>query len=189
MSEKDRKDFLKDSRKHLLRLNLDWLDKLTHDEAQLREKMTLFWHGHFACNVDNPWFAQTLNNTIRKSALGNFYDLALAVAKEPAMLLFLNNKQNKKDAPNENFARELMELFTIGHGNYTEQDVKEAARAFTGWRFDEDGNFELREVQHDYENKTFMNQTGNFNGDDIIRIIMEKKNAPGFYAGESGNFL
>ncbi len=189
LSEDERKDFTKLARKQMSRLNLDWLKKLCDDEAQLQEKMTLFWHGHFACNVDNPLFAQNLNNTLRRNALGNFGTLVLEVSKEPAMLQFLNNKQNKKDAPNENFARELMELFTIGRGNYTEQDVKEAARAFTGWRYDEDGVFELREVQHDFDEKTFMGRTGNFNGEEIISILLEQKQTAKFICSKIWKFF
>ena len=132
------------------------------------EKMTLFWHNHFACRSNNALYAQQLNNIQRSYALGNFRDMVLEVSKSPAMLQFLNNQQNQKGHPNENFARELMELFTIGRGNYTEQDIKESARAFTGWGFDKDGAFKLRPFQHDDGEKTFMGKTGNLNGEDII---------------------
>ena len=98
-----------------------------------------------------------------------------AVSKSPAMLQFLNNQQNKKSHPNENFAREVMELFTMGRGNYTENDVKEAARAFTGWGFNAKGEFVFRRNQHDEGSKTFLGQTGNYNGDDILNILLENK--------------
>ena len=94
----------------------------------LREKMSLFWHGHFATRVANPYFDQLLLQQLRSNALGNFGDLLKAVSKSPAMLQFLSNQQNTKQHPNENFAREVMELFTLGRGHYTEEDVKEAAR-------------------------------------------------------------
>ena len=117
------------SRDDLKNLNIRWLDEMINSEAQLREKMSLFWHGHFACRVINSFFQQELIHTVRENALGNFKDLLIAVSKSPSMLQFLNNQQNKKKKPNENFAREVMELFTMGRGNYTENDVKEAARA------------------------------------------------------------
>jgi len=109
-----------------------WMDRMAASPAQLREKMTLFWHGHFTCRVRQPNAALSLHNTTRQHALGKFPDLLLAVSREPAMLQFLNNQQNRQEHPNENFAREVMELFTLGRGNYTEIDIKEAARAFTG---------------------------------------------------------
>ena len=155
-------------------MNIGWLDRMASSPAQLREKMTFFWHGHFACRVRQPASALQLNNTIRKLALSNFGDLLLAVSREPAMLQFLNNQQNRKQHPNENFAREVMELFTIGRGNYTEQDVKEGARAFTGWTSDENYQFAFREKQHDEGAKTFMGRTGNFGGDDVLKIILEQ---------------
>ncbi|UOQ72599.1 DUF1800 domain-containing protein [Hymenobacter cellulosilyticus] len=155
-------------------MNTGWLARMASSPAQLREKMTFFWHGHFACRVRRPDAALQLNNTIRRLALGKFSDLLLAVSKEPAMLQFLNNQQNRKQRPNENFAREVMELFTIGRGHYTEQDVKEAARAFTGWSYDAQGQFVFREKQHDVGPKTFLGRTGNFGGEDILTIILEQ---------------
>ncbi len=112
---------------------------------------------------------------VREHALGNFGDLLSAVSKTPAMLQFLNNQQNRKQHPNENFAREVMELFTMGRGNYTEQDVKEAARAFTGWGFDGDGQFVFRERVHDEGEKTVLGKTGRFNGDDMLKILLEHR--------------
>lgn len=121
-------------------------------------------------------------NIIRENALGNFGDLLREVSKSPAMLSFLNNQQNKKQHPNENFAREVMELFTMGRGNYTESDVKEAARAFTGWGFNLKGEFVERPFLHDTGNKTFLGKTGNFNGDDVIDILLEQKQTAKFIA-------
>ena len=165
----------KQSAQDLKSLNLTWLNQMINSEAQLREKMSLFWHGHFACRVINIYFQQQMLHEIRTNALGDFGTLLRSVSKSPAMLLFLNNQQNKKQHPNENFAREVMELFTMGRGNYTEQDVKEAARAFTGWSTNARGEFVDRKNLHDMGQKTFLGKTGNFDGDDIIDIILEQK--------------
>ncbi len=163
------------SRDGLKELNITWLEEMINSKAQLREKMSLFWHGHFACRVVNIYFQQNLLHTIRTHALGNFGDILKAVSKSPAMLQFLNNQQNKKSSPNENFAREVMELFTMGRGNYTEQDVKEAARAFTGWGFNVQGEFVSRPFQHDKGSKTILGKTGNFSGDDVLNILLEQE--------------
>ena len=175
-----RKMLRKQSVDDLKNLNLTWLNEMINSEAQLREKISLFWHGHFACRVVNIYFQQQLLNTIRENALGNFGDLLREVSKSPAMLQFLNNQQNKKQHPNENFAREVMELFTMGRGNYTEQDVKEGARAFTGWGFNLQGEFVDRPFLHDNDKKTFLGKTGNFNGDDIIDMLLEQKQTAKF---------
>ncbi len=167
------KERLKESREKITDLNFLWVNKMASGEAMLREKMTLFWHGHFACRSRQPLFDQQLNNVIRENALGKFGDLLLSVSKSPAMLQFLNNQQNRKNSPNENFAREVMELFTLGRGNYTEHDIKEAARAFTGWGFNLQGEFVFRDRQHDVGEKTFQGKTGNFKGEDIIKIILQ----------------
>lgn len=156
-------------------LNLNFLNSIVNSKEQMREKMAFFWHGHFASRVINPKFNKQLLNTIRKNALGNFKDLLFEVSQSPAMLNFLNNQQNKKDHPNENFAREVMELFTMGRGNYTEKDVREGARAFTGWSYDKEGNFKERKNLHDEGTKTFLGKTGNFDGSDVLNIILEQK--------------
>ena len=170
-----RKKLREQSRDDLKKGNLLWIETMVNSEAQLREKMSLFWHGHFACRSQNSFFAQELLHIIRSNALGNFADMLKAVSKSPAMLQFLNNQQNKKSHPNENFAREVMELFTMDRGNYTENDVKEAARAFTGWTFEPRGGFVVRKFQHDDGSKTFLGKTGNFDGDDILNILLENK--------------
>ncbi len=168
------------SRDGLKTLNLLWLEEMIGSEAQLREKMSFFWHGHFACRVINIYFQQQLINTIRSNALENFGELLRSVSKSPAMLSFLNNQQNKKQHPNENFAREVMELFTLGRGNYTEYDIKEAARAFTGWGFNGQGEFVNRPLVHDNGNKTIFGRTGNFDGDDVIDMLLEKEDTARF---------
>lgn len=170
-----RKKLREKSRDDIKQLNLVWLQSMVNSQAQLLEKMSLFWHGHFACHTVNSYFAQELLHTIRTNALGSFSDMLMAISKTPAMLQFLNNQQNKKQHPNENFAREVMELFTMGRGNYTETDVKEAARAFTGWSFNLQGQFVFRKNQHDDGAKTFLGKTGNFDGDDILHILLENK--------------
>jgi uncharacterized protein (DUF1800 family) len=170
-----RKKIREKSRDDLKTLNLRWLETMVNSEAQLREKMSLFWHGHFACRIQNSFFQQELLHIIRSNALGSFADMLKAVSKSPAMLQFLNNQQNRKSHPNENFAREVMELFTMGRGNYTENDIKEAARAFTGWAFNAKGEFVFRKFQHDEGSKSFLGKTGNFDGDDILNILLENK--------------
>ncbi|CAM1359566.1 DUF1800 domain-containing protein [Tenacibaculum xiamenense] len=175
-----RSELMKMSRKKLKEFNHAWLDRLCHPKELLREKMTLFWANHFVCEDKNILFVQQYNNTLRKYALGDFRTFVKAISKEPAMLKYLNNKQNKKSRPNENFARELMELFTLGQGNYSEKDIKESARAFTGYNHRFSGEFILRRRQHDYEEKTFFGKTGNFDGDDIIDIILDQKQCAAF---------
>lgn len=169
---KDVKQLLKNDVFELKEL---WLNEMIQSDSQLQEKMALFWHGHFACRSANPFFDQQYLDIIRKHALGNFGTMLYEISKTPAMLQFLNNQQNKKNHPNENFAREVMELFTLGRGNYSEQDVKEAARAFTGWGFDMSGQFKFRSQLHDYGAKFFMGKSGNFSGEDILSMLLEKK--------------
>ena len=175
LSEEQKKTLRVKSRDGLKNLNLAWLGQMINSPQQLREKMGLFWHGHFATRTVNIFYQQKLLDIIRTNALGNFGDLLKAVSKSASMINFLNNNQNRKDHPNENFAREVMELFTLGRGNYTENDVKESARAFTGWGAEFNGDFVFRERQHDEGQKTFLGKTGHFDGDDILKIILEQK--------------
>ncbi len=156
-------------------LNTEWISRMATTPGVLREKMTFFWHNHFATSTPFAYLMQVQNNTLREYALGNFSDMLHAIAKDPAMIIFLNNQQNKKAHPNENFAREVMELFTLGVGNYTEDDIKESARAFTGWSVDRRGEYQFNENQHDDGDKQFLGQKGDFNGDDILNIILSKK--------------
>lgn len=185
MSGEERAERRKEERLRVARINADWLQRMgSPGYSALRERMTLFWHGHFACRIVLGKLAANYLNTIRTHALGNFRDLVLAVAQDPAMIRYLNNQQNRKQKPNENFARELLELFTIGRGNYTEDDIKEAARAFTGWSSDLAGEYVFRPFQHDFGSKTFFGQTGAFNGEDIIDLILEKKETARFIAAK-----
>jgi uncharacterized protein (DUF1800 family) len=175
LDEEQRKKIRQQSREDLKNLNITWLGRMVDSEQQLREKMSLFWHGHFASRNINILYQQQLLDIIRQNALGNFGQLLREVSKSAAMINFLNNNQNRKDHPNENFAREVMELFTMGRGNYTEQDVKEAARAFTGWGASVSGEFQFRKFQHDNGEKTVLGRSGNFDGDDVIDILIENK--------------
>ena len=174
MSPEDRKEIIQDLAANVKKLNLEWIRIMGKAEGQLREKLALFFHGHFAVRVRKFHHVETYINTIRKHSLGYFGDMLLAVSKEPAMLRFLDNVQNKKNSPNENFAREVMELFTLGRGNYTENDIKEAARAFTGWGISDEDEFELKQNLHDTGTKTVFGKTGNWEGEDIIRMILEQ---------------
>ncbi|MCC7528592.1 MAG: DUF1800 domain-containing protein [Candidatus Melainabacteria bacterium] len=150
-----------------------WLYRMVFTRRPLEEKMSLFLHGHFATSdrkVRNPHAMYLQNLLFRKYALGDFAQLLLNVSKDPAMIVWLDNQQNRKGKPNENFAREVMELFTVGIGNYTENDIKEAARAFTGWHAKPDGFF-FNKNQHDFGQKTVLGVTGNLSGEDIVSIL------------------
>jgi len=174
------KELKEKSKAKMLDLTHAWMGQMIHSKALLRERMTLFWANHFVCRDRNPSHLLQYNNTLRANALGDFRAFVKAISKEASMLKYLNGKQNRKLKPNENFARELMELFTLGEGHYTERDIKESARAFTGYNHNFRGGFVLRKLQHDYRSKTFFNQTGNFDGDDIIDIILENKQCARF---------
>lgn len=174
LDNETRKKIREQSREDLKSLNLLWLETMVNSDAALQEKMSLFWHGHFAVRDVNIFFQQKLLHTIRTNALGNFRDLLFAVSKSASMLSFLNNQQNRKQKPNENFAREVMELFTLGRENYTEKDIKEAARAFTGWGFNFQGEFVFRRFQHDDGQKTFLGKTGKLGGEEILDILLEQ---------------
>src|SRR5438270_994861 len=157
-----------------------WLQRMAQSARPLEEKMTLFWHGLLTSGLDKAGPAQlfTQNQLFRGMALGNFDDLLKAVSKDPAMMVYLDTETNRKGKPNENYARELMELFTTGIGHYTEDDVRESARAFTGWtltggkqlRYTTDSAFNPRFF--DNGQKTFMGKTGNFTGDDIVEMLV-----------------
>jgi uncharacterized protein (DUF1800 family) len=162
----------------LLDLRGRWLDRMMHTSAPLLEKMTLFWHGHFATSaqkVKDAYWIWLQNETLRRHALGNFVSLTKAMSRDPAMMIYLDLQQSRKEHPNENWARELMELFTIGIGNYTEQDIRDSARAFTGYRVDmTNQQFRFADQEHDRNPKKFMGRSGNFDGDQIIDIIVQQ---------------
>ena len=161
-----------------------WLREILLTPSPLTEKMTLFWHNHFATSQQKVRSAKLVyshNVLLRRHALGNFGALLHAVSKDPAMLVYLDNANSRRQAPNENFAREVMELFTLGEGRYTESDIKEAARAFTGWSIDRDsGRFVNRWPWHDAGTKTVLGRTGRFDGDQVLDILLERPEAAQF---------
>lgn len=155
-------------------LTVWWLNRMLTTNRPLQEKMTLFWHGHFATAIQKvryPAFMYQQNQLFRDNALGRFDDLLTGVYKDPSMLIWLDGTRNTKAAPNENFGREVMELFTLGHGNYTENDVHAGAKAFTGWRVMPDGSVTFVPRLHDDSVKTYLGKTGNWGADDAVRIL------------------
>ncbi len=175
-----------------------WLYRMIHTKRPLVEKMTLFWHGHFATAIKKVAVAPLMlqqNQTLRRLALGSFETLTLEVAKDPAMILWLDNNTNIKGAPNENFARELFELFTLGIRDpitgqpaYTEKDIQEAARAFTGWTIRR-GQFYFNASQHDDGPKTVLGRTGNWNGTDVIAFAVAERSTARFLAKKLWEFF
>lgn len=155
-----------------------WVREMLGTPSPLTERMTLFWHNHFTSAQDKVQYPQQMaqqNMLLRRDALGNFGELLHDVAKDPAMLQYLDGASNRKGKPNENFAREVMELFTLGEGHYTQHDVSEAARAYTGWSLDPDTQaYVWRANQHDEGDKTVLGQTGPFDGDQVLDILLAR---------------
>ena len=178
MSAEERKLAVREMVQKAFELQSWWLTEMLVTPSPLTEKMTLFWHNHFVSSqqkVRSPQLMFRQNVLLRRHALGNFGELLHAVARDPAMVIYLDNASNRKGQPNENFAREVMELFTVGEGNYTERDIKEAARAFTGWSLDPDtGEFLFRRLAHDDGVKTVLGRTGNFDGDAVLDILLAR---------------
>ncbi len=177
-SPEERKRFQQEQVRDGLELRGWWIGEMLDTPSPLTEKMTLFWHNHFVSAQQKVKLALLMyrqNVTLRENALGHFGDLLHAIARDPAMVIYLDNAQNRRGTPNENFAREVMELFTLGEGHYGEQDIKEAARAFTGWSLDrETGRFMFRPFIHDYGSKTVLGCTGHLDGDDVLDILLAK---------------
>ena len=168
------------------RLALWWGQRMLLTTRPLEEKLTLFWHGHFATGntkVRDTRMMLRQNEMLRAGASGSFRDLLLGILTDPAMLVYLDNRENIKDHPNENFGRELLELFTMGVGNYSELDIREASRAFTGWTNDV-LEFQFEATQHDYGPKTFLGQTGLYDGTDIIDLVLDQDPTAEFIAGK-----
>jgi hypothetical protein len=168
-----------------------WADRMVATNRPLQEKLALFWHGHFASSEEKVRDYRKMLGQVQlfeEHASGNFGTLLAAVARDPAMLVYLDAGQNLKSRPNENFGRELMELFTMGIGNYTEQDLREAARAFTGWR-DNDLGFHIDDAQHDDGQKTVLGHTGPFGGQEVLDIILTQPATANFIAGKLYRFL
>ncbi|MCW5520731.1 DUF1800 domain-containing protein [Aureitalea sp. L0-47] len=169
-----RKLIRKNASKHL-EYNAAWLERISTSKEALNERMTLFWSNHFVVRDQVLYYSVQYRNMLREHALGDFRDFTKEIGKAPSMMKYLNTNRNKKGNPNENYARELLELFTLGEGNYTEDDIKEAARAFTGWGSRMDGSFILNERRHDFSTKNFMGWKGELDGDDIVNIICKQK--------------
>lgn len=178
--------WLRASRLETDRVAYWWANRMLTSPRPLQEKMALFWHGHFATNEDKVRDYRKMLNQLRlfqRAGLGDFRTLLIGVAQDPAMLAFLDAGVNVKGAPNENFAREIMELFTMGVGHYSEDDIREAARAFTGWNYS-GLEFQVSAGLHDDDEKTFLGRTGNFDGVDIIDIILERDITAAYIAGK-----
>jgi uncharacterized protein (DUF1800 family) len=174
-------------------LKVCWINRILHGPDPLREKLTLFWHGHFATSnkkVEAVALMDKQNETLRAHALGPFAAMLEAIIPDPAMLVWLDGGNSRKEKPNENFAREFLELFTLGVGHYTERDIREAARAFTGWvRQDSRGFRDTPEFKHEPEQvdkgpKTFLGLNGPWGPSDIVRIALERPEAATFLAGK-----
>jgi hypothetical protein len=178
--------WLRASRLETHRLGYWWANRMLTTQRPFQEKMTLFWHGHFATTEEKVRDYRKLhiqNELLRQHANGNFRTLMVAVAKDPAMLACLDAGVNLNGAPNENFARVIMELFSMGVGNYSEQDIKEAARSFTGWNYN-DLRFVINPQQHDDGEKTILNKTGRFTGEQVIDILLAQPVTAEFVAGK-----
>jgi uncharacterized protein (DUF1800 family) len=177
----------------LLDLRRWWLGWMGTTPAPLVEKMTLFWHGHFATSaekVKDSYWMWRQNDTLRRHALGNFVELTKAMSRDPAIMIYLDLPQSRREHPNENWARELMELFTVGIGNYSEQDVRESARAFTGYRLNlATQQFFFARRHHDDGPKTFLGRRGNFSGDDIIDLLAKQPACAQFIAKKIGRYF
>ena len=169
-----------------------WLDRMLSGPAPLQEKMTLYFHGHFTSRATPrfAWITYNQNALFRRYALGNLRELTREVSKDPAMLLYLNGAQNVAAHPNENYARELMELFTLGVDAYGERDVRESARAWTGWQVNRRAGTSAFDASlHDDGQKTFLGRTGNFTGDDIVNLIFEQPQCARFFAASLLNWF
>ncbi len=161
-----------------------WLTRMIESPRPLEEKLTLLWHGHFATSyrtVEDSYHMLKQNQFLRQNAAGNFGDLLFGIIRDPAMIAYLDNNDSRKNRPNENLARELMELFSLGVGNYTEKDIKEGARALTGFTFKDD-TFAFERNNHDPNPKTILGRSGPMDGDDFVKTILEKRECAQFCA-------
>jgi uncharacterized protein (DUF1800 family) len=170
-----------------------WLQRMARGPRPFQEKMVLFWHGHFATSVEkvrDPYYMWRQNELFRRLATGNWLQLLTEAGKDPAMLIWLDQAQSQKAHPNENFAREVMELFALGEGHYTEHDISEGARALTGWSLDRiDEKYIYRPFFHDDGDKTFLGRTGNLDGDDVIAQIVAQPQAAKFITAKLWNYF
>ena len=187
-SVEERRAFQQRNVREGVELRAWWVQEMLATPSPLTERMTLFWHNHFVSSQQKVRFARLMyaqNVTLRAHALGSFAALLHAASKEPAMLVYLDVAQSRRGQPNENFAREVMELFTLGEGQYAEQDVKEAARAFTGWSIDRDtGRYRFRPGLHDSGSKTVLGRSGRFDGDAVLDVILAQPQVAEFVVGK-----
>ncbi len=189
--EARRRQRAQQERQELLALQGWWLERMRRTQRPLEEKLTLFWHGHFAVSaqkVKEAVLNYDLNCRLRDHAKGSFGNLLRAVATSPAMLIYLDNRQNSRGRINENWAREFFELFTLGHGHYTEKDIREAARAFTGWTVRR-GEFFYAARQHDDGLKTIFGRAGRFDGDDVIELTLMRPECAEFICAKLWRFF
>ncbi len=196
-AEKKRQEVQKKTRQQARRQGLEsqhwWFNRMLKTKAPLREKMTLFWHDHFATSIQKvkePVLLIKQNELFREHAFGNFRDLTNKIVRDPAMMLYLDTQRSSKSMPNENFAREIMELFTLGEGNYTEEDVKQAARAFTGYQLNRlTGEVMQSARAWDDGEKTIFGETGPYNGKDVVSLIFKKDACAKFMAVKLWEFF
>src|SRR3954468_9131840 len=171
-------------REHVQQLRYWGLQRMAFGPRPLQEKLTLFWHGHFATSVQkvkSAYFMWRQNEIFRRYGAGNWLGLMTAVSKDPAMLIWLDQAQSRKEHPNENFAREVMELFALGEGHYTEKDIAEAARALTGWSYERlSQKFVERPFTHDRGQKTIFGKTGEFDGEAFLEMVAQQPQAARF---------
>jgi len=180
-------------RQRMMDLRGWWFQRMAQGPRPFQEKMVLFWHGHFATSMEKVREAYLMwrqNELFRRLATGNWLQLLTEVARDPAMLVWLDQAQSRKEHPNENFAREVMELFALGEGHYTEQDITEAARALTGWSYDRmTQRFAERPFQHDTSNKTVLGKTGELDAEDVLEQIVAQPQAARFITAKLWNFF
>ena len=183
----------KDNRRRALEGQGWWFRRILGTKAPLQEKMTLFWHDHFATSIQKvkqPVLMMMQNDLFREHAFGNFRDLTQKIVRDPAMMLYLDTQMSSKAQPNENFAREVMELFTLGEGNYTEEDVKEAARAFTGYKLNRLNGAVMQSASAwDGGKKKIFGESGTYNGKDVVNLIFKKDACAKFMAGKLWEFF
>jgi len=180
-----KRDARERDRRQLLENTGWWFGRMRASDAPLLEKMTLFWHGVFTTSIEETkrgYLVLQQHEFLRRNALGSYADLLRGIVRDPAMLVYLDNQVNRKGSPNENLARELMELFSLGEGNYTEEDVKEAARALTGRGVDRAGRYEFRARQHDDGAKTVLGATGKLDGDQLVEVLLAQEACPKWIA-------
>lgn len=188
---KIRQDREQEDRRQVGEMQKWWLKRMIETSQPLQEKLTLFWHGHFATSyrtIENSYHMYLQNQLFRKHAAGNFGELLAAIIRDPAMIAYLDNNDSRKNKPNENLAREIMELFSLGVGNYGEDDIKEGAKALTGYTFEDDA-FVFRKANHDNSEKIILGNKGTWDGDDFVRIILSQRACARFVMRRLYNFL